>query len=235
MSDTPKMGGWWQASDGKWYPPEQHPDYRPPPPPSGRRPAPPGSPVQPVPVAPVAGKNRRKWPWVLLGLVVLVIIISASGGGDDDQVTSGGRNRGGSDSRLFPGRPDVKKNDKDRQVGQPAELSGFTATVTSAGFQQQLNQFERDGYLVADVTLLNRDARAQSYNTFYWKLITPEGQIIDPAFTGADQLGSGDLVRGGSISGKLIWEVGTQRGDFYVIFDPPDVADDDRGVWKVTV
>jgi hypothetical protein len=28
--------GWWQASDSKWYPPEQHPDYRPPP--RGRRP-----------------------------------------------------------------------------------------------------------------------------------------------------------------------------------------------------
>ena len=23
--------GWWQASDGNWYPPESHPDYRPPP------------------------------------------------------------------------------------------------------------------------------------------------------------------------------------------------------------
>jgi hypothetical protein len=25
--------GWWQASDGSWYPPEQHPKYKPPPPP----------------------------------------------------------------------------------------------------------------------------------------------------------------------------------------------------------
>jgi uncharacterized protein DUF4190 len=24
--------GWWQASDGNWYPPEQHPQFRPPPP-----------------------------------------------------------------------------------------------------------------------------------------------------------------------------------------------------------
>jgi hypothetical protein len=23
--------GWWQASDGRWYPPETRPDYRPPP------------------------------------------------------------------------------------------------------------------------------------------------------------------------------------------------------------
>ena len=29
MSDTPKGPGWWQASDGQWYPPEQHPAARP--------------------------------------------------------------------------------------------------------------------------------------------------------------------------------------------------------------
>jgi hypothetical protein len=32
MSDTSQGGGWWQASDEKWYPPETHPDYRPSPP-----------------------------------------------------------------------------------------------------------------------------------------------------------------------------------------------------------
>lgn len=33
MSDVSQGPGWWQASDGKWYAPEQHPDYVPPPPP----------------------------------------------------------------------------------------------------------------------------------------------------------------------------------------------------------
>jgi len=33
MSDVSQGAGWWQASDGKWYPPEQHPSYQPPPPP----------------------------------------------------------------------------------------------------------------------------------------------------------------------------------------------------------
>lgn len=55
MSDTPAGPGWWQASDDKWYPPEQHPDHRPatPPasqwgtygeasPPPGQAPGPPG-------------------------------------------------------------------------------------------------------------------------------------------------------------------------------------------------
>lgn len=27
MSDAPQGDGWWQASDGKWYRPEDHPDY----------------------------------------------------------------------------------------------------------------------------------------------------------------------------------------------------------------
>ena len=49
MSDVSGGPGWWQASDGKWYRPEQHPDYRPPPPPppsaySPGTPYPPGQP-----------------------------------------------------------------------------------------------------------------------------------------------------------------------------------------------
>ena len=33
MSDAPGGPGWWEASDGKWYRPELHPDHRPPAPP----------------------------------------------------------------------------------------------------------------------------------------------------------------------------------------------------------
>jgi hypothetical protein len=29
MSDTPQGPGWWQASDGRWYAPELHPDAQP--------------------------------------------------------------------------------------------------------------------------------------------------------------------------------------------------------------
>ena len=45
MSDTSQGPGWWIASDGKWYPPELHPNYAPlaPPPP----PAYPPDPMQP--------------------------------------------------------------------------------------------------------------------------------------------------------------------------------------------
>jgi hypothetical protein len=34
VSDAAQGPGWWQASDGKWYSPEQHPSNAPPPPPA---------------------------------------------------------------------------------------------------------------------------------------------------------------------------------------------------------
>ena len=47
MSDTSQGPGWWQASDGKWYPPEQAPGYTAPAPggPAGGPPAGGGAPV----------------------------------------------------------------------------------------------------------------------------------------------------------------------------------------------
>ena len=61
MSDTSQGPGWWQASDAKWYPPEQHANYLPPPPQASTPPtqnAPqPAPPVQTIPSPPAAGKG----------------------------------------------------------------------------------------------------------------------------------------------------------------------------------
>lgn len=61
MSNVSQGVGWWQASDGKWYAPEQHPDYRPPapnppapPPPAAAAPPPPNPPAPPAPNPPAA-------------------------------------------------------------------------------------------------------------------------------------------------------------------------------------
>jgi hypothetical protein len=56
VSDVPQGPGWWIASDGKWYPPEQHPDYQPPPPPA------PGGVFQPMPPPPVQASSTGP-PW----------------------------------------------------------------------------------------------------------------------------------------------------------------------------
>lgn len=65
MSDGPQGDGWWIASDGKWYPPEKHPDYKPPPP------------TAPPPVPPPPPGGDTNWPivaGVVGGLFLLLLI-----------------------------------------------------------------------------------------------------------------------------------------------------------------
>lgn len=72
MSDVSNGPGWWQASDGKWYPPEQQPNYEasaPPPTPS------------PSPARPSAGAfkfemNRWSQAERITAIASLVLLIS---------------------------------------------------------------------------------------------------------------------------------------------------------------
>ncbi|MCL4423034.1 MAG: DUF4234 domain-containing protein [Actinobacteria bacterium] len=72
MSDVSQGPGWWQATDGRWYPPENHPQYQPPPPPP--------QPLSAMAAAPPAaaqsqdmfvGKDRS--PASVLGLSIITL------------------------------------------------------------------------------------------------------------------------------------------------------------------
>jgi len=169
------------------------------------------------------------------GLVVAGLVVSSS---NDDEETSASKGETATSTGvpvLYPERPDKQPGDKDRAVGQSVELSGYTATLKSATFAQSASDFEKDGYLITEVTIANRDAKAQHYSASDWKLITPIGTVIDPTFTSVDgRLGSADLVTGGTVSGQVPFEVGSTKGDYYVIYDP-DLGTSNRGIWKVTL
>ena len=204
---------------------------------------------------------KAKRPWYMkkrfwaLGVVGALILATAAGGGSKDDSDSNASQPGSvteqtgdtkattasttkADSgRLFPGRVDAQREDKERNIGGNVEISGYTATVSAAKFQQTVSSFEEDGYVVADVSILNRDKKTQRYSLSDWKLQTSSGQVLDPAYvTGIKPaLGmGGDLVNGGTVSGKVVFEVGSQTGDFYLIYKP-DLFDAARGIWKVTV
>ncbi len=69
MSSASQGPGWWQASDGNWYPPEQRAGYEAPPPPAPAAPAPtPASPGAPSWSAP-AGQGFGNAQAALAGVV----------------------------------------------------------------------------------------------------------------------------------------------------------------------
>lgn len=96
MSDSSQGEGWWIAADGKWYPPELHPDatppqpayqpppqpaYEPPPHPGYQTPPPPGTQQQsampPPPSQPPLDvmKPKRAWWKIALGVVLAAILL----------------------------------------------------------------------------------------------------------------------------------------------------------------
>lgn len=198
-------------------------------------------PTQPGPsrLAQAPQLRRTRPGYLSIGLFALVVLVAGCSVEDEEATTNRGDAEAGqteiADQALFPGRPDVKENDKERNIGEPAELSGYTVTVNASQFQHEVSEFQTEGYVVAEVTILNRDEEAQPYNVFLWKLITPRDTIIDPTFTGAHQeLSGGNLVQGGTVTGQVIWEVDTEKGDFYIIYDPSGLGDN-CAIWKVTV
>jgi hypothetical protein len=61
MTDRPQGPGWWQASDLKWYPPEQHADYV----------APPSTPST------MKDRAGRSKVWFTLAGTALLLVIAA--------------------------------------------------------------------------------------------------------------------------------------------------------------
>jgi len=89
MSDVSQGPGWWQASDGRWYPPQQAPTAAPPPPPQW------GAPPAPQWTPPPAKKGGNKGCLIalavvgvllVLGIVATVVVIAAVGDEVDDRI-----------------------------------------------------------------------------------------------------------------------------------------------------
>ncbi len=139
--------------------------------------------------------------------------------------------------RLFEGRLDQQDEDQERQLTQTANLGGYTVTVLAGEFVQSLSELENAGYLKISVKVCNRSGEAQDVNPFFdWKLQTPAGTQVDPVVTSAPMLPAAGLVQAGELAGDLYFDVGEQRGDFYVIYQPASkLFDQSRGIWKLTI
>lgn len=73
MSDSSQGPGWWQASDGKWYPPEQAPGYQPP---AGGAPGGGGAPVT-FELGAAIGYGWNKFVQYIGQIILIVLIIFA--------------------------------------------------------------------------------------------------------------------------------------------------------------
>jgi hypothetical protein len=161
--------GWWLASDGRWYPPEQAPGVMPPPPPQFQayqggaptltaptipayRPVPPAQFAHPgayhAPTSAAPRRKKRRWPWVVLALVAAMIVAGAIAGSAVEEADPAPATDAppaeatpAADAPAEPAAP--APSGAPLMVGSTDNTSGFDVTLLQYVDQwQSTNQFE---------------------------------------------------------------------------------------------
>lgn len=163
----------------------------------------------------------------LVGLTAMALVAAPgcdlpSGIQEDDQ----------SQEVLFEDRPDRQPDDYDRNVGDTVEVENFEATVKSAEFRQGFSETEQAGYVVAEVEVTYVGPGKREPSKFHWQLLTPSGDLRNfVQVTGVEQLVEDELGRDQTVAGTIVFTVGGEKGDFFLVFQPIKEAGRRRGVW----
>jgi hypothetical protein len=122
MSDTPQGPGWWLASDGKYYAPEQAASPQPAPPPAAQPPAPESPTSQPVKKS---GGNGCIYALiavaavVVLGIIGVVLAVAVFGGKAADKIQEA------TQKNPCPFLSDAQASDALGQDVEAVKMSGF--------------------------------------------------------------------------------------------------------------
>lgn len=129
----------------------------------------------------------------------------------------------------FNDRADKQSEDVELVISETGVVDGVKVTVSSANYMTSLNEYmsasEGKTYVKVNITLENNSDRAKPYNSFDFRIQTVGGQVLDPTFGAEEDLGSGDLVQGGKVSGDVYFEVPVEIGSQYLIWKPGLSAD----------
>lgn len=159
-------------------------------------------------------------------LIILGVVVSASSGNKSDNGVSSNQSSNATAAKTyrFDDRADKQKEDIEALPGEVATVDGVKLTLTNVEYKTQLGEYDNADagktYVVADVALENTSGGTKSYNVFDFRIQTASGQVLDGAISTITTIGSGDMVSGGKVSGKIVFEVPVEDGHQYVIWKP---------------
>lgn len=164
-----------------------------------------------------APTKRKKWPWIVGGLVLFIIIVASCNSGNSADTGSSGPNApAGSPA---PAAPSTEAGAKTAaKYGQPLKADDLTLTVAPP--KKSSNQFT-GSQVCANVTYQNGGSTPQSFNLFDWKFRTSEGVEASAGipFSGGKALNSGQLRAGGKVSG-LVCSDNTVEEASEIVYQP---------------
>ncbi|MGI8663953.1 MAG: hypothetical protein ACR2LQ_12210 [Acidimicrobiales bacterium] len=210
MSDTSQGSGWWQASDGKWYAPELHPDYEAPPDPGGSPPAggppadfpPVGPPGFTPPGPPPSGPPRDGQPFYRKPIFMVLVVLAVLGAAiaafaitrSDDGKKVSTKSDSSSDKTDSTDSSSKSKTTTTKKKATTSSTStsttaktaplvvvpGGSSTVDSSGTRHAL----------AGATVTNPDSKLAAYSVkVVFNLVDAAGTVLDTDTVDVDYIG----------------------------------------------
>ena len=248
MSDTAQGAGWWQASDGKWYPPEAHPAAR----------AAPTIPAAPVPGAFAPAASRQGMSGCakaliiggivaavgVVGVIVLLVVVVRKCVDEVSKNVVGVAGRPASLPRGENGYRGMLTRDQLAGESGTVRLAGYTTTATGWA---RATTADRLAVICGDVTVRSPLKQGETNDVRdvltvvgaeNWTLLTPGGteEAVSSAASDFDALANflsrGQL--GGTAKGKVCFADAGEKGRHVVTWQPR-LFNAARGVWLVRI
>ncbi len=180
---------------------------------------------------------KKRWWSAGVILVILIAAIGSSSGNKSSPAskTSPSSLRAASGLASIcqsspPAYPDDQPKDCVAGTGGQVQLLGYQVTAT--GWRRTTSNFE-GADICANVTVHNLASGTLDYNALEFHLQAPSGSVADEDMFGSkSDIGSGQLVAGGSTNGQVCFSDPGQHGTYVGIFKP-DPFHADRGIWLV--
>ncbi len=177
-------------------------------------------------------KRHKVWTGVIIGVVALFVLAGIFGESPEQQQSQQPTVNGEpvqiadkKDGYRFNDRADKQEKDVEVLPGESAIVDGMKMTVNEVTKATSLGEFSNaesgKTFVVITVTVENVSDRAKPYNGFDFRIQTAGGQVLDQAFESQEpRLGSGDIVPGGKVTGKVVFETPVESAPQYIIWKP---------------
>ncbi|KHJ72138.1 MULTISPECIES: DUF4352 domain-containing protein [Rhodococcus] len=153
----------------------------------------PGAPVPPAGYEPAQQKKRKKWPWIVGGIVAVFVIASVSGGGDDDKPSTPAKTDPPAATQADA--PVVEEetatmNTRVRDGKFEFVVNGVETGISTLGDNPYLAKEAQGQFVIVTMTVSNISDQPKSLSPSDQKLVDEQGRTFGPDTSAALNLDS---------------------------------------------
>ncbi len=153
----------------------------------------PGAPVPPAGYGPAPQKKRKKWPWIVGGIVAVFVIASVSGGGDDDKPSTSAK----TDTTAATQAEAPVVEEETAAMNTPVRdgkfefvVNGVETGISTLGDNPYLAKEAQGQFVIVTMTVSNISDQPKSLSPSDQKLVDEQGRTFGPDTSAALNLDS---------------------------------------------